>query len=99
MASNSVEFHPAASQEVEAAFLWYLARSERAAVLFQHEVERAVKLISVAPERFPVGPHGARKCLLHRFPFAVIYRVLPSTIQILAVAHGRRRPGYWKMRG
>jgi hypothetical protein len=35
---------------------------------------------------------------MHRFPFAVVYRELPSVIQVLAVAHGHRRPGYWKTR-
>jgi plasmid stabilization system protein ParE len=53
-------------------------------------------MIAEAPQRWPAGPHGTRKFLLHRFPFAVIYRELPSAIQVLAVAHGRWRPGYWK---
>ena len=57
-----------------------------------------VDRILAAPERWPAGPYGTRKFLLHRFPFAVVYRELPSAIQVLAVAHGHRRPGYWKTR-
>ncbi len=61
-------------------------------------MSRAVASIAEAPQRWPAGIHGTRKFLLGRFPFAVIYRELPSIIQVLAVAHGHRRPGYWKGR-
>ena len=98
MGSKDVEFHEAASLEYEAAFAWYLERSGRAALRFVREVERAIASICEAPERSPVGAGGTRRFLLQRFPFAVVYRELPSVIQVLAVAHGRRRPGYWKKR-
>ncbi len=98
MESKPVEFHEAASLEFEAAFAWYFERSERAALRFAREVERAVASIADAPERFPAGTSGTRRFLLQRFPFAVVYRELPSVIQVLAVAHARRRPGYWKTR-
>ena len=57
------------------------------------EVNLAIDRIFAAPQRWPAGPHGTRKLLLYRFPFAVVYREQPSTIQVLAIAHGRRRPG------
>lgn len=98
MESKPVEFHEAASLEFEGAFTWYFERSERAALRFAREVARAVVSIAGAPDRFPAGASGTRKFLLRRFPFAVVYRELPSVIQVLAVAHGRRRPGYWKPR-
>ena len=98
MGSKEVEFHDAASLEFEATFAWYLERSERAAIRFAGEVERAVISIADAPVRFTVGVSGTRRFLLKRFPFAIIYRELPAIIQIVAVAHARRRPGYWKSR-
>lgn len=98
MAVKSVEFLDAAMAEYEAAFDWYVARSEASAANFAHELAHAISLILEAPQRWHAGPHGTRKFLLHRFPYAVIYRELPSTIQVLAVAHGHRRPGYWKTR-
>ena len=90
--------HPAAVEEGEKATRWYRQRSARAAAQFVEEVNHAIGRISAAPQRWPAGPHGTRKFLLRRFPFAVVYRELPSAIQILAVAHGHRRPGYWKTR-
>lgn len=98
MAAKSVEFHEEASAEYEEAFDWYFTRSEPTASKFANELAQAIGMIAKAPQRWPAGPKGTRKFLLHRFPFAVIYRELPSAIQVLAVAHGHRRPGYWKSR-
>ena len=98
MTAKSVKFLDEASTEYEAAFDWYFTRSEASAADFADELAHAISMIAEAPERWPAGPYGTRKFLLHRFPFAVIYRELPSAIQVLAVAHGHRRPGYWKSR-
>jgi plasmid stabilization system protein ParE len=98
MAAKPIEFLDEASAEYESAFEWYLTRSEASAANFADEIAHAVSMIAEAPQRWPAGPHGTRNLLLHRFPFAVVYREQPSTIQVLAIAHGRRRPGYWKGR-
>ncbi len=98
MASKAIEFHAEASLEFEAAFEWYLERSESVASRFAAEIDRAIQAIADAPQRWPSGPNETRRFLLARFPFFVVYRELPSTIQVLAVAHGRRRPGYWQER-
>jgi plasmid stabilization system protein ParE len=96
--TREVRFHESASAEFEAAFEWYYQRSEFVASRFAEEVSRAIAMINDAPKRWPTANHGTRKFLLQRFPFAVFYRELPFGIQVLAVAHGRRRPGYWKRR-
>jgi plasmid stabilization system protein ParE len=88
MGSKQAEFHEAASLEFEAAFVWYLERSERAALRFVRELERAVASIVDSPERFPAAISGTRRCLLREFPFVVVYRELPSGILVIAVAHG-----------
>ena len=98
MANKKVEFHEAASLELEAAFNWYLERSEPAASRFVAELNRAIAKIGEAPDRWTEGNNGTRKFLLQRFPFAVVYRELSSSIQVVAVAHGHRRPGYWRER-
>jgi toxin ParE1/3/4 len=102
--AKPLEFHQAAAAELESAFDWYLARDERVASAFLDEVSRAIEMIAQAPERWPLGMADVRKFVLRRFPFLIFYRFyrfyrdLPSMIQILAVAHGRRRPGYWRRR-
>ncbi len=49
-------------------------------------------------ERWPTYLYGTRRYLLKRFPFVIVYRAAESRIEIIAVAHGRRRPGYWAAR-
>jgi plasmid stabilization system protein ParE len=96
--AGEVRFHEGAAAEYEAAFEWYYQRSEFVASRFADEMNRAIAVISEAPNRWPMANHGTRKFLLQRFPYAVFYREIPSGIQVLAVAHGHRKPGYWKSR-
>ena len=42
--------------------------------------------------------HGTRRILLDRYPYFVVFRELPRKIEIIAIAHCKRRPGYWKGR-
>jgi len=97
MASKRIEFHEDAAAEYEAAFDWYFERSRLAAQKFSDELRQAVENIAKAPQRW-AKDLGSRRFLLRHFPFAIIYRELPSVLQIVAIAHGRRRPGYWKKR-
>jgi len=65
---------------------------------FLHEVERAVRLAAEHSEAgTPLG-NGFRWVLTRRFRYAVIYRPISEGIEIMAVAHLRRRPGYWRSR-
>ena len=98
MTVKSVEFHPEAAQEAQAATEWYLLRSVRAAEGFVRELERAVGSVADAPDRWPIFIEGTRRFLLRRFPYSVVYRVSRDSLQIVAVAHARRRPGYWRPR-
>jgi toxin ParE1/3/4 len=98
MLTNAAEFHEEATAEYDAAFDWYLERSPDAALRFDGEVDRALAQIIAAPQRWAAGAHSTRRFLLRRFPFTLIYRERASGIQIVAVAHTSRRPGYWKQR-
>jgi plasmid stabilization system protein ParE len=99
MPTESVEFHQEATAEYDAAFDWYLERSPDAALKFDAEMDRALALIIQSPQRWAAGPHSTRRFLLRQFPFTLIYRQRPSgDIQIVAVAHTSRKPGYSKQR-
>jgi plasmid stabilization system protein ParE len=98
MTSRQIYFHPAAVEEPEATARWYRERSSRAAARFIDEINRVIDRLFDAPGRWPPGLHGTRKIRFPCFPFAVIYRESKEMIQILAVAHDRRQPGYWRAR-
>ena len=96
--TRELEYLEEALQEAEAAARWYAERSVTAATAFSSEIDAAESAIVRLPEAWPPFDHGTRRYLLRRFPFSVIYRVETRRILIVAVAHARRRPGYWKAR-
>lgn len=94
----TVRFHPAARRELREAWLWYDERSPLSAAAFAQEVAAAVSRIAEAPMRYPMAAHGTRRIALERFPYNVFYRVGVEETVVIAVAHQKRRPGYWRDR-
>ena len=87
--------HPEAIAEARAAREWYDARNAGAAETFMAELDLAIERIETAPHSLPPYLGETRRYLLRRFPFFVVFREAEERVQVLAVAHGRRRPGYW----
>jgi len=98
MKSLAVEIHPEAIAEARAAHQWYQVRSADAADAFLKELDLGIHNIQAAPDLYPQYLHNTRRYLMHRFPYLVVYRATEAAIQVVAVAHGRRSPGYWKSR-
>jgi plasmid stabilization system protein ParE len=93
-----LEYLPEALTEAEAAARWYAARSLKASASFAEEIDAAISAIVRLPAAWPVFEYGTRRYLLRRFPYSVVYRVEQERILIVAVAHGHRRPDYWRSR-
>jgi plasmid stabilization system protein ParE len=91
-------FLPAAETDYGEALAWYAQRSARAAAGFERAVDRALNQIADAPDRWPLCDNRHRFHLLKRYPYSIIYRVEQGGILVVAVAHGRRDPEYWKER-
>jgi toxin ParE1/3/4 len=98
MFPRQVDVHPEAVAEARAAAEWYRERSALATDAFLAELDRAVERIAENPEMYPHYVRGTRRYLLQRFPFYLVYREHSEKIELIAIAHGRRRPGYWKRR-
>jgi plasmid stabilization system protein ParE len=94
MAGKALEVHPAALDELKSALIWYAERSEAAANNFIRELEAGLEMVLQSPDRWPLGERATRKFTLKRFPFAIVYRETNRSIQVVAIAHGHRRPGY-----
>ena len=93
-----LEYLDAALADAESAAEWYSQRSSAAAQGFAEEIDAAVAAIERLPNAWPGYEHGTRRYLLRRYPFSVIYRIEPTRILIIAIAHAHRRPGYWRPR-
>ncbi len=99
MASNEPVWHPDAIVDAEEAKAWYAERSPLAAHGFVLAVEQAIGAVLEAPERWPIRRNDCRRYVFpNRYPFQLIYRVLDLGIQVVAVAHQKRHPEYWRER-
>jgi plasmid stabilization system protein ParE len=98
MPATSVEFHPGAEEDADGAHKWYTERSLIAARAFLTELTASVEKVAEAPERWPAYLSGTRRYLFPNFPFSLVYRVRVEAVIVVAVAHHRRRPGYWRER-
>ena len=52
----------------------------------------------VRPSLNPPHLYGTQRAVLDRYPFSIVYRELLHEIQVIAVAHAKRHPGYWRGR-
>lgn len=94
-----VSFHRLAADEYRRARLWYAIRSRRAAYRFNSSVDKALERIAEQPECWPLYDDENRWVKLAKFPYVLIFRVRnPHVVVIIAVAHARRRKGYWRRR-
>lgn len=96
--ARELEYLDEAVLDAEGAARWYAERSPTAALRFSNELDEAEAAILERPEAWPAAGQGNRHYLLRRFPFSVVYRVEDARVLIIAVAHARRRPNYWKHR-
>jgi toxin ParE1/3/4 len=98
VANLPLEILPAAAAEALEAANWYRERSPKAALAFARELKQALTIIAESPATSPAYHHGTQRILLDRFPYEVVYRLFAERILVVAVAHYKRRPGYWQRR-
>lgn len=91
-------FNPEAEIEYEDALAWYFQRSPDVADRFEAAIDRAVEAIKANPTMFPLCDQIHHFALVRRFPYIIVYRVDDREARVIAVAHAKRRPGYWSNR-
>jgi plasmid stabilization system protein ParE len=93
-----IEIHPLATAEMEKSTRWYAKRSQAASLGFVAAVAEGIGKISATPDRYEKIDRQFRGCSLTSYPFQLVYRFDSERIQVIAIAHAKRRPGYWKRR-
>jgi plasmid stabilization system protein ParE len=94
-----VIFHPEAQAELDAAVAYHEARRPGLGLDLQAEVERVVQFIQQhSGSGTLIPPHGARRRSVRKFSYNVVYLEQDGVIEIIAVAHQKRKPGYWARR-
>lgn len=96
--NREVILHNEAEAEILQALEWYAERSVIAARAFVQELSSMIVLAAHSPQTWPRSAANTRHIVFPRFPFDLVFRMQGETVEIVAVAHQRRRPGYWQYR-
>lgn len=98
-----IKWHPEAEAEFDADIDWYEDREVGVGDRFEGRVLSAVDECADTPEVWEVWPDWDREPVVRSkgvgdFPYRVVYFVADDLVNIVAVAHEKRRPGYWRDR-
>jgi hypothetical protein len=97
------DFHPEARAEFVADVDWYDEREEGVGLRFEVAVREAIDAAVDSPGSWAMLPGWDREPVVRskgvsRFPYRVVYFVDGDLLTIVAIAHSKRRPGYWRDR-
>ena len=90
-----VVFTRIARQELEDAVRYYELEYAGLGRRFKEEVRKGALRIVEYPQAWSIEKGDVRKCLLHKFPYKLMYSVEENYILVIAVAHQHRKPDYW----
>jgi len=95
--THRIRIAPEAEAEMSAAALWYESKRAGLGAEFVAAIDLALERIGERPLSFPVWRSGLpfRQQVVWRFPFLIFFTVTTEDIDVSAVAHVKRRPGYW----
>jgi toxin ParE1/3/4 len=93
---RKVTFHEDATFEISEAARYYENSAPELGLAFLDEIEKTIRRIMENPCACQLVGEEIRQALVARFPYSILYIVEPDNcIRIVAVAHHKRRPGYW----
>ena len=96
----TIQFTGLAEDDVDEAYARYSSSRRGLGDEFLADMDAVIQMLVQVPEVGPAVHQGLRRVLLHRFPYSVYYRLLPSltTIEVRACVHQRRHPRSWRRR-
>lgn len=94
-----IRFRPAAARELAADCRYYERDYPGRGRRFVEAVEAALARIEANPTQFAIlYEPDIRSAKVSRFPYRVVYVLVGAVVDVVAVAHAKRRPGYWRRR-
>jgi len=87
-----------AQTEMDDAIVWYEEQFSGLGIEFLDEILETFKRIKLNPDAWRSFSDRTRRCLVHRFPYGIIYQIRDNGILVIAIAHLHRKPDYWKDR-
>lgn len=99
----AVSYHPEASGELRADVAWYEERGSGLGDRFEDEVDSVIDGLLEWPESGSVWPGWdsipvVRSRPVPDFPYRLVYLLHADELVVVAIAHAKRKPGYWRDR-
>jgi plasmid stabilization system protein ParE len=91
-------FRPEVREELNEAYNWYENQRSGLGDDFLDCIDETLKRICQMLESCPIVYRDVRRAIVHRFPYAVYYRIISSRIIVTAIFHGHRNPKAWQTR-
>ena len=96
--THELRVHPEARREFNDAIDYYERESPGLGLIFTNEVDAGFARIRQYPDATQQVTKRARRLVLAKFPYSLIYEIREDCLVVLAVAHHRKRPYYWRVR-
>ncbi len=93
-----VELSPAARRELLDARAFYAAVTPALGKRFEATIDTVLRRIAASPTTWPQVSPRLRRYVVSEFPYSVLYRFADDHVLVVAIAHQRRRFGYWRGR-
>ena len=98
MKQKTLRIRTEAREEIDSAFEWYFQRSPKAADAFLAEVDASLAQIASHPQLHPCYTENTRRRIMEKFPYSVVFQEKGDIVVVIALAHAKRRFGYWQGR-
>ncbi|MFA6567974.1 MAG: type II toxin-antitoxin system RelE/ParE family toxin [Victivallales bacterium] len=95
---KSVKFHPESQIELFEAVQYYEHQQKDLGKRFLLSLQDAILSIQINPLVYQFADDNYQKCRVSKFPYGIVFRDGKEFIEVIAVIHLRRKPGYWKKR-
>jgi hypothetical protein len=96
--ANKVQILEEAQAEILAALEYYRTISPALAKDLATNIRESIQEITNRPKAYPLLRAEYRKINIKRFPYKLVFRLKGKDLYVVAFAHHKRKPSYWKKR-
>ncbi len=90
-----IEYHPLTLSELNNAVLYYNQQRTGLGDELRTEVYAAIERVRASPFHYAIIERGMRRCFVHCFPYAVLFRIVSEdAVRVLMIRHHRRHPSF-----
>ncbi|MBI2799296.1 MAG: type II toxin-antitoxin system RelE/ParE family toxin [Gammaproteobacteria bacterium] len=94
-----LEYHPQTTVDLNRALQFYESQRHGLGAECRAEIYAAIERIKESPTHYRKVEGEIRRCLVRRFPFSILYRVIKEeVIRVLVIRHHRQHPGFGQSR-